>query len=372
MAIFTKNMFMRKIILSLFIALTFSSSAYPQHTESDSLTTTITRLAFQSKVKALIAGVWQGSKELALVTYGESMTGVSVEKNMHFRIGGVTETFQGTLLMMLVDQGKINLDDKISKWLPDILAGDSVTVGMLIKNAGGYKDYVYNDSFIDMVLEDPFREITDEEIISYSVSDGQLNFRPGTNQKYSHTEFTILGEVMEKATGKTMKELYEENIFIPLGLMNTGYMSTPELPLPVLHSFSSDRGVYEDATYWNPSWTGESGALYSNIEDLGKWGPIFGSGKLLSEESLKILMSQYRDLEKPGLYFASGFVVVNGWCVQNPSFNGFSGAFGYQPYGDYTVIVYGTMAEDTEPGNQSFNILKELSKFLTPDKPINF
>ncbi|MCB0722649.1 MAG: beta-lactamase family protein [Ignavibacteriae bacterium] len=363
---------MGKALLSLFIAIILSSSAFPQQTQSDSLTAIITDLAIQSKVKALIAGVWQGNKELALVTYGESMTGVPVQRNMHFRIGGVTETFQGTLLMMLVDQGKINLDDKISKWLPDILAGDSVTVGMLIKNTGGYKDYVYNDSFVDLVLKEPFREITDEEIISYSLGDGQLNFRPGTDQKYSHTEFTILGDVMEKATGKTMKELYEENIFKPLGLMNTGYMSSPELPFPVLHAFTSDRGVYEDATYWNPSWTGESGALYSNIEDLGKWGPIFGKGKLLSEESLKILMSPYGDLGKPGFYFASGFGVVNGWCMQNPSFNGFSGAFGYQPDGDYTVIIYGTMAEDTEPGNQSFNILKELSKFLTPDKPINF
>ena len=112
---------MGKALLSLFIAIILSSSAFPQQTQSDSLTAIITDLAVQSKVKALIAGVWQGNKELVLVTYGESMTGVPVQRNMHFRIGGVTETFQGTLLMMLVDQGKINLDDKISKWLPDIL-----------------------------------------------------------------------------------------------------------------------------------------------------------------------------------------------------------------------------------------------------------
>lgn len=364
---------MRKFLFLLAAVLLFNSGiVLPQQSLSDSIFAKIKELKKETRVKSLIAGVWKGEEEILTVALGESMTNVPAAKDMHFRIGGVTETFQGTLLMMLVDQGKINLDDKISRWLPDILAGDSVTVGMLIKNTGGYKDYVLNESFIDLVITEPFREITDEEIIAYSVEDGQLNFRPGTDQKYSHTEFTILGEVMEKATGKTMKELYEENIFSPLGLMNTGYMSSPELPFPVLHSFSSDRIVYEDATYWNPSWTGESGALYSNIEDLGKWGYIFGNGKLLSNESFKILMSPYDNLEKSDIFFASGFAVINGWCLQNPSFNGYYGAFGFQPDGDYTIVVYGARNEDTNPGNQSFYIFKELVNLLTPDKPVNF
>jgi CubicO group peptidase (beta-lactamase class C family) len=67
------------------------------------------------------------------------MTGVPANLDMHLRIGGVSESFFGTLVMILVDQGKIRLDDKISKWLPDLLAADKVTIEMLIKNASGYQ-----------------------------------------------------------------------------------------------------------------------------------------------------------------------------------------------------------------------------------------
>src|SRR5690606_29007815 len=181
----------------------------------DSLMTKIEEQIGQTKVKSVVVGVWKGQNEVLTLALGESMSMVPSTKDMHIRIGGVTETFQGTLLMMLVEQGHLKLDDKISKWLPDLLSADEVTVEMLIKNTAGYKDYVLNDAFVNLITNQPFREITREEIIEYSVGDGKMNFPPGTKQAYSHTEFTILGEVMERATGKTMKQLYEENIFRP-------------------------------------------------------------------------------------------------------------------------------------------------------------
>jgi D-alanyl-D-alanine carboxypeptidase len=368
---------LKKLLLILIAALLIASTGYPRAIENsddlrDSLIAKLEEFKEETKVKSIIAGVWKGEQEILTIALGESMTDVPADVNMHLRIGGVTETFMGTLVMMLSDQGKFKLDDKISKWLPSFLAADSVTVEMLIKNAGGYKDYVYNNDFLDLVTKEPFREFTREEIIDYAVRDGQLNFTPGTDQKYSHTEFTILANVLEKATGKTLADLYEENIFKPLGLSNTGYCFTTEIPSPVLHSYSKDRGIYEDATFWNPSWTRESGTIYSNLLDLGKWGPIFGKGKLLSEESLKTLMSSYGGLGKPDLYFASGFVVANGWSAQNPSFNGFSGAFGYQPDGEYTVVVYTTIGEDSKPDIKAFSLFQELVKIITPDKPLNF
>lgn len=364
----------KSIHLLLFLLLLTSCKVYSQDNSGliNSLITKIEAYKETTKVNSLIAGVWKGEEELFTIALGESMTLVPADVDMHLRIGGVSEIFQGVLLMMLVEQGKIGLDDKISKWLPDLLAADSVTVGMLIKNAGGYKDYVLNEAFVDLILSQPFRQITHQEILDYSVGDGQLNFRPGTKQTYSHTEFTILEDVLVKATGKTMPELFEENIFKPLNLRNTGYSITTDLPSPVLHAYSNDRGIFEDATFWNPSWTGGSGPLYSNIRDIAKFSYMFGTGKLINEESHKILISQYKGLNQPQPYFASGFAVYNGWFFQNPSFNGFSGAFGFQPDGEYTVIVYSTIGMDTETGAKAFPLLKELVSIITPDKPLNF
>lgn len=369
---------MRKFLpaVQIFLILCFVSISSVSHGQNtftkDSLQKKLAQMKEQTHVRTLIAGIWLGEKELITTAMGESMTNVPATVDMHFRIGGVSEMFLGTLLMILVDEGKISLDDKISKWLPDLLMADKVTPGMLIKNTAGYKDYVLDTNFQNMIINAPFTSMSRKEIIDYSIRGGEMNFPPGTEFRYSHTEFTILGEVIERATGRTMKELHEEYLFKPLGLENTGYSTTAELPFPVLHSFSSDRGIYEDATYWNPTWTGDSGPLYSSLHDLGKWAKIFGKGKLLSPGSFEKLVSAPAGIGKADFHFASGFGVSNGWYIQNPSFNGFSGAFAYMPSKDLTVIVYSTQSEDPNSNAQSIKMLKELVKMLTPENALNF
>jgi CubicO group peptidase (beta-lactamase class C family) len=369
---------MRKFVflLSTIFFLVFSlhiSNAFGQSIiERDSILKKLVEMKEENHVKALIAGIWKGDREILTIALGESMTTVSASIDMHIRIGGVSELFLGTLLMILADEGKINLNDKISNWLPDLLEAEKVTPGMLIKNTAGYKDYVLNNEFIELFTKEPFRNFSSEEIIAYSTNGGELNFPPGTDQRYSHTEFTILGEVITRATGKTMPELYDEYIFRPLGLEQTGYNIDQELPSPVLHAYSSVRGIYEDATYWNPSWTGESGPLFSTVHDLWKWSQAFGKGTLLSPGSFKEMVSPPDVSVNADPYFASGFIVSNGWYMQNPSFNGYSGAFGYLPSKDLTIIVYSTQSEDPDSGAKAFPMFKELVKMITPDSEINF
>src|SRR4051812_41182411 len=119
---------------------------------------------------------------------------------MHYRIGGIAETFMSTLLLMLEEQGRINLNEKISRWFPQLLAADQVTVRMLVANTAGYIDYVTVDDFAKLQLAEPFRTFTDEELIHYSVRTGQMNFPPGTSQQYSHTDNVLLGQVIQRAT----------------------------------------------------------------------------------------------------------------------------------------------------------------------------
>ena len=322
--------------------------------------------------KAVIAGVWQGNVEISKLALGNSMTDVPATTDMTVRIGGVSQFFLGTLVMRLVEQGQFSLDDKISKWLPDLYQADEVTVGMLVKNLGGYKDYVLEEDFFEDVLADPFRSFTSEQLIEYSVRNQESNFPPGTAQRYSHTEFTILKLVIEAATGQTMAALYQQEFFGPLGLTRTGYSSNPDLPSPVLHAFGSDRGIYEDITFWNPVWAGESGPLYSTIDDLAKWVPAWGSGQLLTAPSFQELIRK-PDVAPPGdTYFASGFVVSGGWYFQNPNINGFSGMVGYLPSEDITLMVFATQPEDETVVHPAKEIFLELVEVVAPGNPMNF
>ncbi len=360
-------------LLSFLIFLLTDSQIYCQTSGmKDSIRNMLVEMKQETHVKSLVAGVWKGDQEILTLALGESMTSVPADIGMSLRIGGISETFIGTLVMILVDKGKIKLEDKISKCLPDLLAADKVTVGMLIKNTAGYKDYVLNKDFVNLITQEPFRYISWKEIINYSTSDGQLNFPPGTQQRYSHTEFTILGEVLEKATGQLMPELYEEYIFRPLNLEHTGYSKNAELPCPALHAFSSDRGIYEDATYWNPSWTGESGPLYSTIPDLGKWALKFGKGSLLTPHSFDVRVGRPEGANHSDPYFASGFGVSNGWYFQNPSYSGYSGAFGYLPAKELAIIIFTTQSEENKTEGQAFQILQEITKKLMPENAIKF
>ncbi|MBK9333880.1 MAG: beta-lactamase family protein [Ignavibacteria bacterium] len=207
-----KNIHVLIAALSVILISINSNISGQTSAERDVLLKKISELKEETKVKSLTAGIKKGDEEILTIALGESMTSVPASADMHLRIGGVSEIFFGTLLMILADKSLIGLDDKISKWMPDLLAADKVTPGMLIKNTAGYKDYVLNKDFIDLVTKEPFRNFSREEIIAYSVSGGELNFTPGTDQKYSHTEFTILGEVIERATGKKCMS-FMKNIF---------------------------------------------------------------------------------------------------------------------------------------------------------------
>src|SRR5262245_34953045 len=254
----------------------------PANLDPDRIRAIVEQMATKSDAKAVLFGIWRHDREVLTMALGESMTTVPASTDMHYRMGGIAETFMSTLLLMLVEQGRIGLDEKISRWFPELLGADQVTVRMLVSNTAGYIDYVTVPDFVRLQLEDPFRTFTDDELIDYSVRDGKMNYSPGTSQQYSHTENVILGQVIQRATKQSMTELYEENIFRPLRLRDTQFPANQEIQSPVLHAFMADRNVYEDSTYWNASWGSTPGLLTSNIYDLGKWGPIFGTGRLIS------------------------------------------------------------------------------------------
>lgn len=364
---------MRRLLLTLL--LTATALAQPPNADVGQLRSVLQKASQQAGTRAVEFGMWIGDREILTTALGNSMTSVPASTDMHWRIGGFSELFQSTLLMMLVDRGRIDLDQKISKWFPDLLGADKVTVRMLVTCTAGYPDYVVNSKFVELATREPYRQFTDDELIAYAVEGGKLNFEPGSSQRYSHSDLVILGQVLQRATGQSMKELYEIYITGPLELKDTQVPVNQEIQAPVLHAFSSDRGVYEDCTYYNPSWGSVPGLLTSNLQDLGKWGRIFGTGALVSPESWKTMTapgSVGLGGNRSDLYFCYAFVYANGWYVQNPSMNGYSGGIAYNPSNGVTLVVGATAAEKPAIDPGAFYILKEIVKYVTPGNPINF
>ncbi len=364
---------MRRLLLTA--ALLAAPALAQPNADPQALKALVEREAQRAGTSAVEFGMWIGAREVLTMATGQSMTTVPATTAMHYRIGGITETFQSVLLLKLAELGRIDLEATIDRWFPDLLGAKEVTVRMLVANTAGYPDYVRRDDFEAAVLAQPFKTFTDAELIAYAVKDGKMNYPPGTSQAYSHSEYVILGQVIQRATGQTLKELYEQLILGPLGLKDTQFPTNQEIQAPVLHAFSSDRKVFEDSTYWNPSWASATGALTSNLHDLGRWGPIFGKGQLLSPASFRTQTapsSVGKGRNRADLYFAYGFVVANGWYVQNPSMNGYSGGFAYNPKYDVTLVVEATKNAKPTIDPAGIHILREAVKYVTPETPLSF
>ena len=154
--------------------------ASPRNADPDRLRAIVR--AEKAATQAVVFGMWVHVREVLTMAVGHSMTTVPAATDMHYRIGGIAQTFMSTLLLMLAEQRHLSLDDRIARWFPQLLAADQVTVRMLVANTAGYIDYVRVDDFLKLQLAEPFRTFTDEELINYSLRDGKMNFPPGTSQ----------------------------------------------------------------------------------------------------------------------------------------------------------------------------------------------
>jgi CubicO group peptidase (beta-lactamase class C family) len=187
----------------------------------------------QYHLKSIVVQVRSQGKDIYTGALGESMTGVPATPAMHFRNGAMAFTYLATMLLELVDQqpGNVALDDKLAKFLPEIPNADAVSLKNLANMTSGYEDYVYQPELLEGVYRNPFRQWTSEELIQIGVSK-PIWFEPGKNWAYSHTNYVILGRVLEKITGMPLAEAMQKYIFTPMDLKQTQSDGTPRSPNP--------------------------------------------------------------------------------------------------------------------------------------------
>lgn len=349
-------------------------------------------------LRAVLLHVTIGGEVVTHQAMGESLTGVPATPEMHVRNGAVAITYMSTLLLRLVDEGVVRLDDTIDAWLPDLPDAGQVTLRMLSNMTSGYPDYVQNAEFIQAFYEDPFHAWTTDEQLGFAFASPRL-FAPGENWDYAHTNYVILGLVMEAVTGEPLDALLRKHILDPLDLTGTGGEQTAAMPEPVLHAFSAERrpvlGIaegtpfLEESTSWDPSWTLARGSVqYSTVADMATSFAAIGRGDLLSGSSMRELLN--RDLlgfgeplegcpschtfDERRLY-GLGVWLTGGWMLQNPLFGGYAGIAAYHPEADVAIAVANTVGEgafdkDGNYTNASAEICARITALLVPDDPI--
>ena len=322
-------------------------------------------------LNATLFGVWRSGKVVAEGALGTSYPLVPAARDMHFRIGNIVESMTCTLLLQLVERGKLHLSDPISKWLPSLPNGNKITVGMLAQGTSGYASF-YTDQWTRDFQNDPFRAWTPAQIIGIGTSQ-PLDFAPGSNWAFSDTNYMILAEVLAKAGGAPLDAQLQHSILDPLGLRSTAMTSTSYIPAPVLHGYDPERGDYQDSTYWSVSWATGIGNMTSDLPDMGRWAAALGNGTVLTPA---MHARQFAPVTvgfktfTPRRYPALGGVVTNGWIVCNPNVPGYWDALGYLPKQKLAVVVISTPTA-TSPPNVHYAVatFDQVAARLAPSSP---
>jgi len=347
-------------------------------------------------LRAVIVKVTHGDKVVVRQAFGESMNGVPATTAMHFRNGAVAFAYLGTLLMQFVDEHKVKLDDTIERWMPDLPQANKVTLKMLANQTTGYPDFETDPKWLAAFNADPFHIFTFEERLKYAFS-RPIQFAPGTNWSYAHTNFMILGEILSKIGNKPLDALLREKVFVPMGLKNTTASETSEMPSPILHAFDSERraalkipanvAFTEESTFWNSQWGTPMGANETtNIDDMITTAVKVGTGVLLSKSSYEAMTGPHllgfgkkQDNCAPscftqvdGYNYGLGVVRSGSWLLQNPLLGGYSATEAYLPSKKIAIAVAVTFtreAFDSEGNyqNSSDTLFRSIGAYLAPD-----
>ena len=280
---------------------------------------------------------------------------VPVEPDMVFRLGSVTKQFTAVSILMLAEEGKLSLQDEITKFLPDYpTQGKKITVENLLTHTSGLKSYTDLPEWLPLQRKD----MTVSEIIDLA-KDKPMEFAPGEKWKYCNSGYILLGAIIEKVSGKSYADFLQARVFTPLGMKSSCYDSTSRIIPRRASGYAKGNAGFENAPYLSMSQPYAAGSLASTVDDLAIWTESLLSGKLVKRETLEKAFTSYK--LKDGQDTGYGY----GWFVSRYEGHRLiehgGGIHGFLSYAlffpedqVFVAILTNVTARETQPEPQAF------------------
>jgi len=260
-----------------------------------------------------------------------------------FRLGSLTKQFTAASILLLQERGKLQVEDPISKYLPDAPAAwQKITIYNLLTHTSGIPNYT---SFPDYAsLQD--KPATPTQIIA-RFRDKPLDFEPGSTFRYSNSGYVVLGYVIEKLSGQTYAKFLQQNIFTPLGMANTGVDDMAVVLPDRAQGYQQTPAGLAHAGFIDMTTPFSAGDLYSTTGDLLKWERALFGGKLLKPSSLTAMTTPFKADYAFGLLALTqhGHKLI----THNGGIDGFATSLNFYPDDKLIVIVLGNVVTEA-PG----------------------
>ena len=318
------------------------------------------------RLPSVVVGIWVPGEGhyVRLMGVANVRTGRLREPTELFRIASISKTVIATAVLQLVDEKRIGKDDKIAKWYPNFPRADEITIDDLLRMRSGMPDPV-GESFVKDYFNDRLTTLTPRDMIERAARQPKAFQKPDQKTVYNNLNFVMLGDILEKVTGRRIDRLLRSKIFRPLDMKNSVYPQVPYL-YGRLHGYSSDlaSGKLIDVTLLNPAPAGGAGAVVSNLTDLHKFARALCTGTLLRPETQRARLEGQRiDKEPAFVKYGEGLVQLGPFCGHNGTIFGFSSEMWYLP-ALKAIIVINVNRLDEDDQSKSSELFLLLTKAL--------
>ncbi|WP_245780676.1 serine hydrolase domain-containing protein [Lutibacter maritimus] len=199
----------------------------------------------------------------------------------------MTKQFTAIAIMLLVEQGRLNVNDAISKYISNYPNGKNITIHHLLTHTSGIKDFTKMKSIMSIAKKD----LTPKELVNF-FKDEPVDFLPGEKFDYNNSGYVVLGYIIELVSGETYEHFIENNIFEKLGMNNSRYASDKEIVKNRAYGYHN-RGEFSNKMQISLRIPYASGSLMSNVDDMLKWQKAIKNNSLITEASKEKVFTNY-------------------------------------------------------------------------------
>jgi len=349
-----------------------------QGLHADPVTDRIATLARQyvnsGEVPGIVVGISRAGQAPVVITRGVSdiSTGTPMSAVNFQRIGSITKSFTVTRVLQLADEGRLSLDDPISKYVPGLRNGNA-TLRQLADMTSGIFNYTEDRPFILDFAFHPTKPWTDQQLVAVA-NKHKPYFKPGTAWHYSNTNTVLLGMVVERVTGHSLRAGITYHIIRPLHLGQTLYPTGVLLPAPFSHGYATldDEQGPIDVSESSPTGSSGAGAMISTMGDLFRWGRALARGLLISRRAQLARLQMVDSASGVGPYYDRyGLALgrIHGWIGHTADLLGYQSLVMHNLVANETVVIFVNASNPEHIPTDLFRRITSLLPAAVPSRP---
>jgi CubicO group peptidase (beta-lactamase class C family) len=290
---------MRKLLLLLLLALPLTAQDFDK---------TVTDLLAKSGAPSASVAIVRDGRIVYEHAYGQARLDppLAATPQMRYSIGSISKQFTAAALLLLAEEGKLSLDDKVVRWLPDLTRAKDVTIRQLLSMTSGYQDFWPQDYVMPMMM----KPVTPGEILA-GWAKIPLDFEPGTKWQYSNTNYVIAGMIAEKVAGMPLLDFLRARVFTPLKM--TSVSNTDEAPLgdgDPMRYLRYAAGPPRVAPKEGRGWMFAAGELAMTAHDLALWDISVIDQSVLQPASYRAMQTEVLLSSGVGTHYGLGVSVA--------------------------------------------------------------